>query len=112
MPGRETRRGKMLGQPASWGSWTHLLGRSVSFWKTDTNRLYVQAKLCPEGELCAPDDVGRRVRELEERMAFMGLTSFEKPWITRIDVAVDATCEPRDGKLLLDALEATPLPRG
>ena len=45
LPGSQTRRGKMLGEIVSWGKWSHLLGRSVAFWKTDTARLYVQAKL-------------------------------------------------------------------
>jgi hypothetical protein len=47
-----------------------------------------------------------------ERMAIVGVTSFEEPWVTRMDVAVDAECAPQDGKLLLDALEAVRLPRG
>ncbi len=38
--------------------------------------------------------------------------SYAPAWVTRIDVAVDAECEPSDGKLLLDALEATRLPQG
>jgi hypothetical protein len=58
-PGVETRRGKMLGERASWGSWAHLLGRSTAFWKADTKRLYVQAKLREPGELCPPSDVRR-----------------------------------------------------
>ena len=29
--GAETRRGKMLGERSSWGSWANLLGRSVAF---------------------------------------------------------------------------------
>jgi hypothetical protein len=36
------------------GKWAHLLGRSVARWKSDTKRLYVQAKVAPEGELCPP----------------------------------------------------------
>ena len=39
-PGLQARRGKMLGERTSWGRWAHLLGRSVSFWKSDTKRLY------------------------------------------------------------------------
>jgi hypothetical protein len=107
-----TRRGKMLGDRASWGKWVHFLGRSVSFWKADTGRLYVQAKLAPEGELCPPADVRQAAQALMERMAIVGVTSFEEPWVTRMDVAVDAECAPQDGKLLLDALEAVRLPRG
>ena len=112
MPGVSTRRGKMLGQAASWGAWSHVLGRSAAFWKSDTSRLYVQAKLAPAGELCGPAEVGRGVKELMERMAIVGVVSFEEPWITRIDVAVDAECAPADGKLLLDALEAVRLSNG
>src|SRR6266581_6599742 len=111
-PGSQTRRGKMLGEPTSWGRWAHLLGRSVSFWKADTKRLYVQAKLGDEGELCPPRDIAERTQALVERMGVVGLVSYERPWVTRVDVAVDAECESADGKLLLDALEAVRLPNG
>ena len=112
MEGVSTRRGKMLGHLASWGKWSHLLGRSVAFWKVDTSRLYVQAKVAPEGELCPPAELRSRVEELMTRMAIVGLTSYEEPWVTRIDVAADAECAPADGKLLLDALEAVRPPGG
>jgi hypothetical protein len=112
LPGSQTRRGKMLGEPTSWGKWAHLLGRSASFWKSDTNRLYVQAKLAEESELCPPRELVGRVQALMERMAIVGLVSYEQPWVTRVDVAVDATCASADGKLLLDALEAVRLPNG
>jgi hypothetical protein len=112
LDGTMVRRGKMLGHRASWGQWSHLLGRSVAFWKADTSRLYVQAKLAPEGSLCAPAAVRAGVDELMERMALVGLVSFEEPWVTRLDVAVDADCPPAGGKLLLDALEAVRLPNG
>src|SRR5262245_21437356 len=111
-PGSHTRRGKMLGETTSWGKWGHLLGRSVSFWKTDTKRLYVQAKLAEAGELCPPREIAERVRALIERMAAVGVVSHERPWVTRLDVAVDAECGSADGKLLLDALEAVRLPNG
>jgi hypothetical protein len=74
--------------------------------------LYVQAKLGEEGELCPPREVAERVQELIGRMSVVGLISYEQPWVTRVDVAVDATCESVDGKLLLDALEAVRLPNG
>jgi hypothetical protein len=61
-PGSQARRGKMLGEPASWGKWVHLLGRSVSFWKADTKRLYVQAKLADEGANCVHLARSRRER--------------------------------------------------
>lgn len=111
-PGVQQRRGKMLGEPMSWGKWGHLLGRSVAHWKADTKRLYVQAKLAPPGQLCPPAEVGAEVDELRKRMAAVGIVSYEPPWVTRIDFAVDARCRPEDGKLLLDALEAVRLPNG
>jgi hypothetical protein len=111
-PGSQTRRGKMLGERASWGKWVHLLGRSVSFWRSDTKRLYVQAKLADEGQLCPPREIAARTRALMERMAAAGIVSYEHPWVTRVDVAVDAECESADGKLLLDGLEAVRLPNG
>jgi hypothetical protein len=112
LPGSHTRRGKMLGEVVSWGRWAHLLGRSVCFWKADTKRLYVQAKLAPEGELCPPARFADEVVKLTERMAVVGLVSYATPWVTRLDVAVDAECDPTDGKLLLDALAAVRLRNG
>lgn len=112
MPGVITRRGTMLGDRASWGQFVHVLGRSVAFWKSDTKRLYVQAKLTPDGSLCPPDTFGEVYRGLLERMAIVGLVSYEPAWVTRVDVAVDGRCRPEDGKLLLDALEAVRLPNG
>jgi hypothetical protein len=108
LPGSQTRRGKMLGEVVSWGKWAHLLGRSVAFWKADTKRLYVQAKVAAEGELCAPSELGGAVSALIGRMAVVGLVSYAKPWVTRLDVAVDSDCDAADGKLLLDTLEAAP----
>jgi hypothetical protein len=88
LPGAHTRRGKMLGDRASWGKFAHLLGRSVAFWKADTCRLYVQAKLAPEGELCRPTELSSQIGLLRDRMALVGLVSHEDPWVTRMDVAV------------------------
>lgn len=52
------------------------------------------------------------MNELRERMAAVGVVSYEAPWVTRVDVAVDARCRPEDGKLLLEALEAVRPPNG
>jgi hypothetical protein len=111
-PGVQQRRGKMLGEPASWGKWSHLLGRSVAHWKSDTKRLYVQAKLAAPNELCPPEKLSDQLEALIARMAAVGVVAHSDPWITRIDVAVDAACEPSTGKLLLDALEAVRPPNG
>ena len=112
MPGLESRRGKMLGDRSSWGSFAHLLGRSVSFWRRETSRLYVQAKLATEGALCPLPQLRAAIDQLHTRMALLGIMTFEPAWVTRIDVAVDAECRPENGKLLLDALEACRLPNG
>lgn len=112
MPGFMSRRGKMLGDRASWGVFAHLFGRSVSFWRSETSRLYVQAKLAPEGELCSPVELRSAVDGLLGRMAVVGVVSYQPAWVTRLDVAVDARCRPEDGKLLLDALEVCRPPNG
>ena len=62
----------MLGGKGMWTGFVHLLGRSVSFWRQETSRLYVQAKLADEGELCPLDQVGDAVQALCERMALLG----------------------------------------
>jgi hypothetical protein len=112
MPGIETRWGKRLGERGSWGVWANAFGRSAAHWKPETCRLYVQAKLSAEGTLCCPRDFGAACQALFERMALVGVISYEPAWVTRLDVAVDAHCEPAAGKLLLDALEAARLPNG
>ena len=112
MPGLGSRRGKILGDRTSWGAFAHLLGRSVSFWRQETRRLYVQAKLADEGCLAPLGALRSAVDGLLERMAVVGLVSYEPAWVTRIDVAVDGRCRPGDGKLLLDGLEACRPPNG
>jgi hypothetical protein len=112
MPGIATRWGKRLGERGSWGAWANAFGRSAAHWKPETCRLYVQAKLSAEGTLCAPNEFSQACHALFERMALVGVTSYEPVWVTRLDVAVDAHCEPVAGKLLLDALEAARLPNG
>jgi hypothetical protein len=112
MPGLPSRRGKILGDKGMWGGFVHLLGRSVSFWRQETSRLYVQAKLADEGELCPLDGLCAAVEGLFERMAIVGLVCFESVWVTRVDVAVDGRCRPEDGRLLLDGLEGCRPPNG
>ena len=72
--------------------------------KSDTNRLYVQWKPADEGELLSPADFERRFRDLERRLAVVGIETFEREWVTRLDVSVDLVCAPADGKALLDGL--------
>jgi hypothetical protein len=94
------------------GKFENLLGRSYATFKTDTNRLYVQWKPADEGELLRPAEFEGRFRDLERRLAIVGIESFERVWITRLDVSVDLLCAPEDGKALLDGLQAARLPRG
>lgn len=112
LDGIPTRRGKMLGGKGMWTGFVHLLGRSVAFWRQETSRLYVQAKLAEDGELCPLDQMGDAMQALCERMALLGIVSYEPPWVTRVDVAVDGQCRPEHGKLLLDALEGCRPPNG
>jgi hypothetical protein len=111
-PGVETKYGRMLGERTTFSGWTHLLGRSASFWKPDTRRLYVQAKLADPGELCPPEAAERRLGRFYEQMAVVGLESYEEPWVTRLDVAVDVECAPDWGKSVLDGLAGARLSNG
>jgi hypothetical protein len=112
MPGRDFGTTKRLGYEASWGKFESLLGRSYVSFKADTNRLYVQWKPADEGELLPPADFEARFSDLERRLAVVGIETFERVWITRLDVSVDLLCAPEDGKALLSGLEAARLPRG
>ena len=60
-PGVASRRGKLLAAHGERGKFAHLLGRSVSFWREETNRLYVQAKLAEEGRLAPLDGLSAAV---------------------------------------------------
>jgi hypothetical protein len=107
-----TMRGRLLGEKMQKGPFMHLLGRSAAIWKPENHRLYVQAKLAPEGELVAPESLGSAVRRLYELMAVVGIEPYETPWCTRLDVAVDVSCEPSYGKAVLDGLATARLPNG
>lgn len=102
----------MLGSTVSWGKWEPLIAGMATFWKADTKRVYLQAKLAPEGFLCPPELISGQVEALLERLAFIGIASWEPPWVTRLDVAVDGRCRPEDGRTLLDALASCRPPHG
>jgi hypothetical protein len=112
MDGRRFGNSKRLGWEASWGRFENLLGRSYATFKSDTNRLYIQWKPADEGELLRPAQFEDQFRDLERRLAIVGLETWERVWVTRMDVSVDLLCAPEDGKALLDALAAVRLPRG
>lgn len=110
--GQQTRWGKLLGSSFGTTGFDHLLGRSAAFWRSESRRLYVQAKLAAEGELCPPGAVGVEVQVLRERMAAVGIYGHSEPWVTRLDVAVDVVCTPAWGKALLDGLAGVRLGNG
>ena len=112
LPGREFGTTKRLGYDAAWGKFESLLGRSYAQFKSDSNRLYVQWKPADAGELLRPADFEGRYRALEQRLGVVGIETWERVWVTRLDVSVDLLCNPEDGKALLDGLEAARLPRG
>jgi len=112
MGGRPLGNATRLGFEASWGKFENLLGRSFAKFMHDTNRLYVQWKPAAPGELMSPAKFESELNALERRMAVVGIESYERVWITRLDVAVDLLCAPEDGKALLNGLEAARLPRG
>jgi hypothetical protein len=104
--------GKVLAHRASWGDWVNLLGQSYSTWYRASERLYVQAKLVPEGELLALGDWQPAIETLKFRMAVVGIETHAAPWVTRLDIAADAHCSPIAGKALIDAMAACRAPRG
>lgn len=112
LPGREFGTTKRLGYDGAWGKFESLLGRSYVQFKSDSNRLYVQWKPADEGELLRPAEFESRYGDLERRLAVVGIETWERVWVTRLDVSVDLLCNPEDGKALLDGLEAARLPRG
>ncbi|HVU77353.1 MAG TPA: hypothetical protein VHC67_07210 [Gaiellaceae bacterium] len=112
MEGRDNGPSKILGYEASWGKFENLLGRSFSKFIWDTKRLYVQWKPAARNELLRPCEFEAQFRDLEKRLAVVGIETWEPVWVTRLDVSVDLLCDPEDGKALLDGLEAARLPRG
>ena len=79
----------MLGQDSGFGKWESLFDRHRVFFKPDSGRLYVQAKLAPPGRLLPPTLLPQAVGVLDTVLAYYGVV-VEKPWeVGRIDVAVD-----------------------
>jgi hypothetical protein len=103
---------KRLGREGAFGKFENLLDRCFMLFKSDTKRLYVQWKPAGAGELLKPAHFEKEFRYLEERLAVVGIETYERVWITRLDVSVDLVCAPEDGKALLDGLQASRLPRG
>ena len=104
--GRPTRYGQVrLGHEESFGKFRDLVPRQYTTWSPRGRRVYVQAKLAPEGVLTPLDELEQRVASLLERMALFGIVSYEEPFVTRLDVTVDGRfSDPAEGKAFLDSL--------
>jgi len=109
--GRPTRYGQVrLGHDGSFGKFRDLIPRQYTTWSPQGRRVYVQAKLAPEGHLTPLDELEQRVESLMERMALFGIVSYEEPFVTRLDVTADGRFSPAEGKAVLDALLGIRLP--
>jgi hypothetical protein len=110
--GRPTRYGQVrLGHAESFGKFRDLVPRQYTTWSPQDRRVYVQAKLAPDGVLTPLDELEQRVASLVERMALFGIVSYEEPFVTRLDVTVDGRFwDPAEGKAFLDSLVGIRLP--
>lgn len=89
-PGLESRRVKMLGDRSSWGSFAHLLGRSVCFWRREHRGCTSRRSWPTTGRSARCQS--SVVRSISCLLAWrLWVTSFEPAWVTRL-VAVDAVC--------------------
>jgi hypothetical protein len=107
-----------------FGKPRHLLGDAhvLLVWTVDhperglIRRLEVQSHLGPHGaenDLCPSDDLARKYRDLQGRMAAMGVLPVSDPKVTRCDPAVDVGYEdPSDGHRTLEALRYARWPKG
>jgi hypothetical protein len=97
---------KLFAERDRFGKWQHLLGsRHVVLAHTVDSpqyglirRLELQTHLGDEGEddLCAPDDFGSRWKDMQARLAFMGILPVEEPRYVRVDPAVDVRYDDTD----------------
>jgi hypothetical protein len=110
--GRVTRYGHVrLGHEGEFGKFYDLLARHFITWSPRSSRLYIQAKLAEEGELTPIGSLQDGVEGLLERLAILGIVSYEEPFVTRIDVTADGYFEnPAIGKALLGAMLSVRLP--
>ncbi|MGD0166029.1 MAG: hypothetical protein ABSC51_01900 [Gaiellaceae bacterium] len=110
--GRATRYGQFqLGHEGEFGTFYNLLDRQFITWSPRSSRLYVQAKLAEKGELTPVGSLQDAVQGLLEKLAILGIVSYEEPFVTRLDVTADGYFEnPAIGKALLGAMLSVRLP--
>lgn len=110
--GRATRYGQFqLGHEGEFGKFYNLLDRQFITWSPRSSRLYIQAKLAEKGELTPIGSLQDAVQGLLEKLAILGIVSYEEPFVTRLDVTVDGHFEnPAIGKALLGAMLSVRLP--
>jgi len=113
-PGREPYQGtKILGHYGEFDKFYNLLGRHRVEYKTNTRRLYVQARLAAPGDLTPVDALmDRFYSQIFEPLTQVNIVPSTEMWVTRLDVSVDGRCKPEDGRLLLDGLSGSRLPHG
>jgi hypothetical protein len=79
----------------------------------DTRRLYVHPRLCLEGSLLPVGRASHGLQAVLERLALVGIRSFEPPFLTRVDVACDLSFHQElEALTLLRALYAAMKPHG
>lgn len=113
LPSRPVKYGgHLLGEETSWGGWGHWFGYTA-IWRPERYRLYLHPKLVPDGELCRIADVIDRAQGVVARLAAIGVGSYSKPYVTRVDVAADGrfSCQ-RTAKNLLHAIHGCRVPGG
>ncbi len=101
-----------LGAHGSFGKWEPLLGRTI-LWNAETKRLWVDLHPHEPGKLLPLDQTGAAVGEMLERLAVVGIASYEPVAVTRADVTVDVIASSADrGRALMVALAGARLDRG
>jgi hypothetical protein len=101
-----------LGSHGSFGKWEPLLGRTI-MWKADTKRLWVDLHPHEPGKLLPLKKTWSAVADILEKLAVVGIVSYEEAAVTRADVTVDVLCESADlGRSLMLAVAGARLDRG
>jgi hypothetical protein len=110
--GRLTRYGQVrLGHEGEYGKFYDLLERQFITWSPRSSRLYIQAKFTEKGELTPIGSLQDAAQGLLEKLAILGVVSYEEPFVTRLDVTADGYFEnPAIGKALLGAMLSVRLP--
>ncbi len=101
-----------LGSYGAFGKWEPLLGRTM-LWNAETKRLWVDLHPHEPGKLLPLTETWQAVDEMLERLAVVGVVSYEPVAVTRADVTVDVLTASADrGRSLMVALAGARLDRG